>query len=125
MPDAEDTFGFFLLIQGETLGLYDMEAGAVSEPTPNGDEVFVVRSRGTREQDFSKATPAEVEASRATLSQTLTVNFQKAFSSEDEDSLPEYLVKTYKLAVPESEAMNKRAAEERAKRKAEEGELPE
>ena len=125
MPDAEDTFGFFLLIQGETLGLYDMEAGAASEPTPNGDEVFVVRSRGTREQDFSKATPAEVEASRATLSQTLTVNFQKAFSSEDEDSLPEYLVKTYKLAVPESEAMNKRAAEERAKRKAEEGELPE
>ena len=84
-----------------------------------------MRSRGTREQDFSKATPAEVEASRATLSQTLTVNFQKAFSSEDEDSLPEYLVKTYKLAVPESEAMNKRAAEERAKRKAEEGELPE
>lgn len=119
MPAQGDSFGFFLLLNGESNGMYDMEAGAVTEPIQSGTEVYVVRSLGTRETDFANAKPGDVEAAKQALAQTLMVNYQKAFMSEDPEVLPAYLVKTYKLDTPEARESRERAKEQREKRAAE------
>lgn len=120
LPESGDTFGFFLLMGNDDL--YDMETGQISEPKASGDEVFIVRSEGSREKDFSQASPGEVDAARQALEQELLRNYLMAFSSEDEDELPAYLVETYGLDVPETRVSRERSREQREREAEEAGE---
>ena len=122
LPESGDTFGFFLLMGNDDL--YDMEAGRISEPKANGDEVFIVRSEGSREKDFAQASPGEIDGARQALEQELMLNYQRAFSSEDKDELPAYLVEAYGLDVPETRVSRERSREQREK-EAEEDEAAE
>jgi len=118
-PSAFEPASLFIRIQAQTLGLYDLEAGELAAPAISSgkDRAYLVRSLGSRERDFAEATPADLDVVRNSLEQAAMASFRGAFSS-DSDELPEFLVETYKLALPDDTANKAKQEAERAKREA-------
>jgi hypothetical protein len=124
-PNAFEPASLFIRIQAQTLGLYELEEGGLAAPTISSgkDRVYLVRSLGSRERDFSEATPAEIDVVQNSLEQAAMASFRGSYSSTTEE-LPEFLVKTYKLALPDDADRDARQAEERALREKEAGQAP-
>ena len=116
-PNAFEPASLFIRIQAQTLGLYDLPEGGLAAPAISSakDRAYLVRSLGGRERDFSEATPSEIDVVRNSLEQAALASFRGSYSSTDE-SLPEFLVETYKLALPDEAERSRAQAEERALR---------
>ena len=119
-PAAFEPASMFIRSQAQVLGLYELPEDGLSTPAiaSSKDRAFLVRSLGSRERDFSTATPAEVDVVKNSLQQASLAAFRGAYMSE-EGELPKYLVEAFQLALPQEEFNEKQQAEERATREAE------
>lgn len=108
-----------LFMQAEQYGFFALEEGEMTDAIESftKDTVFIVRSLGKRMRDFSEASPADLDAVRTSMSQKAMGDFLSAYGSEDE-GLPQYLVDTYQLALPQDTAYKLKTAAERAEREA-------
>lgn len=119
-PMVFEPASMFIRTQAQTLGLYDLEEGGLAAPAmaSTKDRAILVRSLGSRERDFATATPGEIQQVTSSLKQASIASFRGAFSSDD-NTLPAYLVDAFQLALPQEAANEKKQAEERAAREAE------
>ena len=119
-PDAFEAGNLFVRTQAGQLGLYELGEGDLSAVTLSStrDRVYLVRSLGSRDLEFSQATPAEVAAIEGLVMKEARMDLRTAYIGDAEGELSAFLVENYKLRLPASEESERKRLEEEAKEQA-------
>lgn len=119
-PDAFEAGNLFVRTQAGQLGLYELGEGDLSAVTLSStrDRVYLVRSLGSRDLEFSQATPAEVAAIEGLVMNEARMDLRTAYIGDAEGELSAFLVENYKLRLPASEESERKRLEEEAKEQA-------